>query len=215
MHAPLPWLRLPCALLLSAGLGACAGSVVPTEVRFPSLKPSPDPVQLLDSRPRQAHEYREEARRHTYKFLADDAMQPNPVELVAARIAAALPKEEQGSRIELRRLDIGFAIAPRPLLPTASDTNLGLSSTTPAAAIAAGLLVAYAMISAFNPARADDSGVAYIEVWIGADALRTAQTVAITRNIGAAQAVEAALASALDDLADQARGLKSGARSMR
>jgi hypothetical protein len=58
---------------------------------------------------------------------------------------------------------------------------------------------------------ADESGVAYIEVWVGSDRLRVAQTVPIGSGVGAVQAVETALAGALDGLASQARELKATA----
>ena len=96
---------------------------------------------------------------------------------------------------------------PHSLLPTASGTTLWVQSGTPAAAIAAGLLIGYGMLVALSHGPADESGVAYIEVSIGADSLRTAQTVAVTRNVSAGNAVEIALANALDDLALQARSL--------
>jgi hypothetical protein len=136
-------------------------------------------------------------------------MQPSPVDLVASRLGEALPQSLRGHTIELRRLDIGFLVAPRSLLPTSSDTSIAVPSGTPAGVIAAGVLLAYGMIAAFTGARADQSGVAYIEVGIGAESLRTAQTVTITGQVGAVQAVESALATALDDLADQARALRS------
>jgi len=163
---------------------------------------------MFDARPSQAREYREEGPSHTFKFFADDAMQPSPADLVASRIAASLPESARGRPIELRRLDIGFIVSPRSL-PGPSDVTLSMPSGTPAGAIAAGLLLAYGMIAAFNGARSNESGVAYIEVGIGPDLLRTAQTVSVARNVGAVQAVETALASALDDLADQARGLRT------
>ena len=161
---------------------------------------------MVDARPSQAREYREEGPRRRFRFFADDAMQPNPADLVASRIAAALPESARGRPIELRRLDIGFIVSPHSL-PGPSDVSLAMPSGTPAGAIAASLVLAYGMIAAFNGGRSDESGVAYIEVEIGGDLLRTAQTVSVARNVGAAQAVETALASALDDLADQARGL--------
>ncbi len=141
-------------------------------------------------------------------------MQPNAVDLVASRIAAALPESERGRPVELRRLDIGFLVSPRPLLPGSSDVSIALPSGTPAGAIAAGLLLAYGMIAAFHGPRASESAVAYIEVAIGADALRSAQTVSVGRSVGAAEAVETAFASALDDLAEQARGLTPRAQSV-
>jgi hypothetical protein len=206
-------LRRPL-LLLGLGLYGCAAVVVPTEVRFPSLKPGPDPVQMVDTRPPSAREYREQGRNQTYKFFADDAMRPNPVDLVASRIAAALPEAERDRPIELRRLDIGFLVSPRSLLPGSSDMSLPLPTGSPAAAVAAGLLLAYGMISAFHGSREDESAVAYIEVAIGTASLHTAQTVTVARSVGAAEAVETAFAIALDDLADQARELKPRARAM-
>jgi len=212
MAPPFRYLRLPL-LLLGLALGGCAAVVVPTQVRFPSLKAGPDPVQMVDARPPLAREYREQGRNQTYKFFADDAMQPNPVDLVASRIAAALPEGERDRPIELRRLDIGFLVSPRSLLPGSSDVNLGLPSGSAASAIAAGLLLAYGMIAAVHGPHTDASGVAYIEVAIGTDSLRTAQTVSVGHSVGAAEAVETALAIALDDLADQARELGPRAQS--
>ena len=193
-------------------LHGCATALVPTQVRFPSLKPGPDSVPMVDARPSQAHEYREEGPRQTFRFFADDAMQPSPSDLVASRIAAALPESARGRPIELRRLDIGFIVPPHSL-PGPSDVSLATPSGTPAAAIAAGLVIAYGMIAAFNGGRSDERGVAYIEVDIGGDLLRTAQTVSVARDVGAAQAVETALATALDDLADQARGINARGQS--
>jgi hypothetical protein len=190
-------------------LCGCAAVVVPTQVRFPSLKPGPDQVQMFDACSSQAREYREEGPGHAFKFLADGAMQPRPADLVASRIAAALPESARGRAIELRRLDIGSIVSPRWLLPGSSDVSLSVPSGTPAGAIAAGLVLAYGMIAAFNGARADASGVAHIEVGVRDDLLRTAQSVSVARNIGAVQAVETALASALDELADQARWLST------
>jgi hypothetical protein len=211
----LPQLLLRCrrwwlALALAGALGACATAVVvPTQVRFPSLSPGAEAVPLFDTRPSVAREYREAGRSHTFKFFADDAMRPSPVDLVASRLGEALPQSLRGRPIELRRLDIGFLVAPRSLLPTSSDTSIAVPSGTPAGAIAAGVLLAYGMIAALTGARTDQSGVAYIEVGIGAESLRSAQTVTITGQVGASEAVESALAIALDDLADQARALRS------
>ena len=200
--------------MLAVALCGCATVVVPTQVRFPALQPGADQVRLFDSRPSQAREYREEGQDLGFKFLGDDAIEPNPVALVASWIADALPASHRGRPIELRRLDIGFLVVPRSLLPTSSGTSLSVQSGTPAAAIAAGLLIAYGMIAASSHGPADESGVAYIEVWIGAESLRTAQTVAVTRNVSAGNAVEIAFANALDDLALQARALAPGAQGM-
>jgi hypothetical protein len=208
--SPLHCRRRSCALLLAVALGGCAAAVVvPSQVRFPTLSPGAETVPLLDTRPDGAREYRDEGRSRTFKFFADAAMQPSPVDLVASRVAAALPASQRSRPIELRRLDIGFVVSPRSLLPGSSDVSLAVQSGTPASAIAAGVLLAYGMIAAFTGARADQSGVAYIEVGVGTDSLRTAQTVTISGPVGATQAVETALASALDDLADQARALRS------
>src|SRR5271167_4353720 len=144
MAPPFSCLRPPL-LLLGLALAGCATLIVPTEVHFPSLKSGPDAVQMVDARPPLAREYREQGRGQTFKFFADDAMQPNPVDLVASRIAAALPEEQRDRRIELRRLDIGFLVAPRSLLPGSSDTSLAFPSGSPVAAIAAGVLLAYGM----------------------------------------------------------------------
>lgn len=163
---------------------------------------------MVDARPSQAREYREQGSRQTFRFFGDEAMQPSPADLVASRIAAALPESARSRPIELRRLDIGF-IVPAHSLPGPSDVSLAMPSGTPAAAIAAGLAIAYGMIAAMNGTRNDERGVAYIEVDIGGALLRTAQTVSVARDVGAAQAVETALATALDDLADQARGLSA------
>lgn len=211
MRAALPTrlcgVRLPSALLVTVALCGCATVVVPTQVRFPALQTGADQVRLFDSRPRQAREYREQGNDLNFKLLGDDAMQPNPVDLVASCMADALPASQRGRPIELRRLDIGFLVVPHPLLPTSSGTTISVQSGTPAAAIAAGLLIGYGMIAALTRGPADESGVAYIEVWIGGESLRTAQTVAVTQNVSAGAAVEIALANALDDLALQARAL--------
>lgn len=197
------------ALLLGIALCGCAAVVIPTQVRFPTLKPGSDPLPMRDTRPSEAREYREQGRDPVQTFLADDDMRPNPVDLVASRIADALPESHRGRAIELRRLDIGFLVSPRSLLPTSTGTSISAQSGTAASAIVAGVLLGYGIIAALAGARADESGVAYIEVWIGADSLRSAQSVTIARNVGAAQAVETAFAAALDDLASQARGLGS------
>ncbi|HEV2977039.1 MAG TPA: hypothetical protein VG425_05585 [Casimicrobiaceae bacterium] len=212
--SPLRCLRLSLGLPLAVALYGCATVVVPTQVRFASLRPSPESVQMVDARPGYAREYREQGGSQTFRFFADDAMQPNAVDLVSSRIAAALPASERGRPVELRRLDIGFLVSPRSLLPGSSDVSIALPSGTPAGAIAAGLLLAYGMIAAFHGPRTNESGVAYIEVAIGADALRTAQTVSVAHSVGAAEAVETAFASALDDLAEQARGLTPRAPSV-
>lgn len=211
MIAPLPaslrGLRWPAALLFFVALCGCAAVVVPTQVRFSSLRPGTDQVRLFDSRPSQAREHRQQDQGPRFEFLGDDAIKPDPVGLVASCIAEALSESHRGRRIELRRLDIGFLVVPHSWLPTSSATSLSFPSGTPAAAIAGGALLAYGMIAALSHGRTDESAVAHIEVWIGADSLRTAQTVAITRNVSAVDAVEAALASALDDLALQAHAL--------
>jgi hypothetical protein len=210
LNAPPRCWRLSGVLLFAVALGGCATAViVPTQVRFPTLSPGAEMMPLFDARPGGARAYREEGRNRSFRFFADDAMQPSPVDLVASRIAAALPPAQRGRPIELRRLDIGFLVSSRALLPGASDLSLAVPSGTPASAIAAGVLLAYGMIAAFTGARADQSGVAYIEVGVGGEALRTAQTVTISGPVGAGEAVETALASALDDLADQARALSS------
>src|SRR5271170_7479513 len=155
MAPPFCCLRPPL-LLLGLALAGCATLIVPTEVHFPSLKSGPDAVQMVDARPPLAREYRERGRNQTYKFFADDAMQPNPVDLVASRIAAALPEGERDRPIELRRLDIGFLVSPRSLLPGSSDMSIGLPTGSPAAAVAAVLLLAYGMITAFHGSREDE-----------------------------------------------------------
>ncbi len=164
-------------------------------------------MPLLDARPTPARDSREQGRGPTLQWLGDDAMQPSPVALGASRIAEALPPAQRGRAIGLRRLDSGFLVAPHPLLPSASNTGISLPSATPTAAIAAGVLLACGIISAWNGPGPEPSAVAYIEVRIGADALRSAQTVAAGHD-GAARAVETAFAAALDDLADQARTLR-------
>ena len=58
--SPLRCLRLPLGLPLAVALYGCATVVVPTQVRFASLKPSPESVQMVDARPRDAREYREQ-----------------------------------------------------------------------------------------------------------------------------------------------------------
>jgi hypothetical protein len=191
-------------LLPGIALCGCAAVIVPTQVRFPSLKAGPDAVQMVDVRPRTAREYREEGEGPKFKFFADDAMQPNAVGLIASRIAASLPAAQRDRPVELRRLDVGFLLSSRPLWPGSSNTSLSTQSGAPGAAIAAGLLLAYGMIAAIHTPRTDESAVAYIEVAIGADSLRAAQTVAVGRSVGAA---ETAFRSALDDLAEQARAL--------
>ncbi len=200
---------MAAAAFCAVALCSCATEVVPTQVRFPSLRPGPDRVQMFDSRPAQAREYREQGQGPAFKFLADDAMEPGPVGLVASCIAQALPAAQRGRPIELRRLDIGFLVAPRSLLPGGSGSSVSIASGTPGAAIAAGLLLGYGMIASLAHGRGDSSGVAYIEVRVGDESLRAAQTVAIARNGSASEAVETALASALDDLATQARALGS------
>lgn len=206
-------MRLPSALLLGVVLGGCATLVVPTQVRLPALEPGADQVRLLDVRPQEAREYREQGPDLDFKFLGDDAIVPNPVNLVASWLAEALPESRRGRPIELRRLDIGFRVVPRSLLPPPSGIGVSVQSGTPAAAIAAGILTGYAMIAALSRETADESGVAYIEVWIGGDSLRSAQTVAVSKQVSAGSAVELALANALDELSLQARALSSGERA--
>jgi hypothetical protein len=204
-------MRSLCALL-AAALGGCATVVVPTQVRFPALQPGADQVRLFDTRPNEAREYREQGPELSLKLLGDDAIEPNPVNLVASWMAEALPESQRGRPIELRRLDIGFLVVPHASLPAGSGTSISIQSGTPAAAIGAALLLAYGMIAALNRGPAEESGVAYIEVWIGGDSLRSAQTVAVSRSVSAGSAVESALANALDDLAQQARALPPPAR---
>jgi hypothetical protein len=206
-------MRLPSALLLAVVLGGCATVVVPTQVRLPSLEPGADQVRLLDVRPQEAREYREQGPDLNFKFLGDDAIAPNPVNLVASCLAEALPESHRGRPIELRRLDIGFRVVPHSLLPTSSGVGVSIQSGTPAAAIAAGILAGYAMIAALSGEATDESGVAYIEVWIGGELLRSAQTVAVSKQLSAGSAVELALANALDELSLQARALPTGERT--
>lgn len=206
---------LACSVagLLIVALSGCATVIVPTQIQFSSLKPSANAVQIFDTRPTQAREYREEGQGSTFKFLGDDALRPSPVELIASRMSESLPDSHRGRPIELRRLDIGFLISPRSL-PTSTGTTISVPSGTPAGAIIAGLVVAYGIIAMLNRGRADESGVAYIEVWVGSDQLRVAQTVPIANGVGAVQAVETALAGALDGLASQVRELKTTAGRM-
>lgn len=195
----------PGRALLSfvAGVSACATVVTPTDVRFASLEAGEKALPMFDTRPRQARQYREEG---AFRFLADDAMQPNPVGLVASRIAESLPASERGRPVELRRLDIGFLVSPRSLLPTSTGTTISTPSGSAAGAIVAGVTIAYGAIAALMRPRADESGVAYIEVFIGGDPLRAGRTVPLARS-GASEALEAALAGALDELGAQAKAL--------
>ena len=208
-----PRLQPLVACVLIVALTGCATVIVPTRVQFASLRPGVDLLQILDARPQQAREYREEGKGYTFKFFADDALRPNPVDLIATRLYASLPDSHRGRPIELRRLDIGFLVSP-PSLPTSSGTTISAPSGTPVAAVIAGLALAYGMIAMLTRATASESGVAYIELSVGSDQLRAAQTVAIARGGSAAEAVEAALANALDDLAAQARELKTPAEAL-
>jgi hypothetical protein len=201
------------ACLLFVALSGCATVVVPTQIQFSSLKPGADAVQMFDARPAQAREYREDGRAGTFKFLGDDALRPSAVDLIASRLFEALPASHRGRPVELRRLDVGFLVSPSSL-PTSTGTTISVSSDTPGGAIVAGLVLAYGMIATLTRARADERGVAYIEVWVGSDQLRAAQTVPIVSGVGAVQAVESALAAALDDLANQARELKTTTEHM-
>jgi hypothetical protein len=203
-----PRFRFFVACVLVAALTGCATVIVPTQVQFASLKAGGDVVQILDSRPPQAREYREEGKGYTFKFFADDALRPSPIDLLAARLYESLPDSHRGRPTELRRLDIGFLVSP-PSLPTSGGTTISVPSGTPVGAVIAGLALAYGMIAMLTRASASESGVAYIEISVGADQLRTAQTVPIARGGSAVEAVEAALANALDDLAAQARELRT------
>jgi len=194
--------------VLIAALAGCATVVVPTQVQFASLRPGTDFVQILDPRPPQAREYREEGKGYTLKFFADDALRPSPVAMIAARLYESLPDSHRGRPIELRRLDIGFLVSP-PSLPTSTGTTISVPSGTLIGAVIAGLALAYGMIATLSRAGASESGVAYIELSVGSDQLRTAQSVPVARGGSALEAVEAALAGALDDLAAQARELKT------
>jgi hypothetical protein len=191
-------------VLVVAGLSACATVVTPNDVRFASLYPGSETLSMFDTRPTQAREYREEGK---FRFLGDGGMQPNPVALVASRIAESLPASRRERPVELRRLDIGFLVSPRSLLPTSTGTTISTPQGSAASAIVAGLTIAYGMIAALTRSRADESGVAYIEVWVGGDQLRAARTVPFGRNSTAPEALEAALAAALDELAAQAKAL--------
>lgn len=209
MFRPRVTVLVACALI--AALTACATVVVPTQVQFSSLRPGVDVVQILDPRPPQAREYREEGKGYT--FFADDALRPSPIDLIASRLYESLPDSHRGRPIELRRLDIGFLVSPSSL-PTSGGTTISVPSGTPVGAVIAGLALAYGMIAMLTRAGASDSGVAYIEVSVGSDQLRSAQTVPIARRGSASEAVEAALAGALDDLAAQARELKTTAEAL-
>jgi hypothetical protein len=211
MFAPRATVFVACVQI--AALTGCATVIVPTQVQFASLKPGVDVVQILDPRPLQAREYREEGKGYTFKFFADDALRPSPVDLIATRLYQSLPDSHRGRPIELRRLDIGFLVSP-PSLPTSGGTTISVPSGTPVGAVIAGLALAYGMIAMLTRANASESGVAYIEVSVGADLLRSAQTVPIARGGSAVEAVEAAVAGALDDLALQARQLKTTAEAL-
>ena len=194
----------PRALLaVVAVISACASVVTPTDVRFAALEPGAKAFPLFDTRPREAREYREEG---DYRFLADDAMQPNPVGMVASRMAESLPASQRGRPVELRRLDIGFLVSPRSLLPTSTGTTVSTPPDSAAGAIVAGLTVAYGAIAALTRPRADTSGVAYIEVWVGRDPLRAASSVPLATR-SAPEALETALGAALGELAAQAKAL--------
>jgi len=211
MFAPRVTVFVACVLI--AALTSCATVIVPTQVQFASLRPGMDVVQILDPRPQQAREYREEGKGYTFKFFADDALRPSPIDLLAARLYQSLPDSHRGRPIELRRLDIGFLVSP-PSLPTSGGTTISVPSGTPVGGVIAGLALAYGMIAMLTRAGASESGVAYIEILVGPDQLRTAQTVPIARGGSAVEAVEAALAGALDDLAAQARELKTTAEAL-
>ena len=210
--SPFRCLRLP---LLSLGLAlcGCAAVVVPTEVRFASLKPGRDPAQMVDTRPPAAHEYREQgATRRTSSLPTTPCSRTRSI----WSPRASPPRCRQRSAAAHRAAPPRHRLSrPAPILaPRLVDLSLGLPAGSPAAALAAGLLLAYGMIAAFHGSREDESAVAYIEVAIGAASLRTAQTVTVAHSVGAAEAVETAFAIALDDLADQARELKPRVQAM-
>lgn len=197
-----------CFAALAIGLlSGCATVVIPTQVQLASLTPGTRLLALVDGRPSEARDYREEGQGYLRKYLADEGLQPRAFDLVASRLADALPEPYRTRPIEVRRLDVGFLISPNAL-PTSSDTTLSLASGTSVGVAAVAVLVGYGLIAAINRSRANESGIVFIEVWVGDDQLRSAQNVAITRNVGAAQALESALAAALDELANRARELK-------
>ena len=193
------------AALAVAFACACTTAPVPDEVQLVSLKPGAQFAALIDARPQEAKDQGRSG--YVRKYLPDDAVQPRALDLVASRLGESLPESYRGRALELHRLDVGFLISPN-VLPTSSDTTLSLAPSTPGSVVAAAVLVGYGLIAAVNRGRSNEMAVASIDVWIGEQQLRSARTVAITRDVGAAKALESALAAALDDLEEQALELK-------
>jgi len=199
------WAHPQLAALAAVCICACATVDVPDEVQLVTLRADAQAVQLVDARAMDARE-RQQGRGYVRKFLADDAIQPRALDLVASRLGEALPESYRGRAAELHRLDVGFLLSPNAL-PTASDTTLSLPSTTAGGIVAAAVLLGYGLIKAVNRGHSDNLAIASIDVWIGENQLTSARTVPIGGDMRAAKAIESALASALDDLAHQAREL--------
>jgi hypothetical protein len=193
------------AALTAVFVCACATVEVPDEVQLVTLRPGHQAVWLIDARaidPRDRHQ----GRGYVRKFLADDAIQPRALDLLASRLGEALPESHRGRAVELHRLDVGFLLSPNAL-PTSSDTTLSLPSTTSGGVVAAAVLLGYGLIKAINHGHSDSLAIASIDVWIGEKELTSARTVQIGADMRPAKALESALASALDELAQQAREL--------
>jgi len=199
------WAHSQLAALAAVCVCACATVDVPDEVQLVTLRPGAQAVRLVDARTTDAPE-RQQGRGYVRRFLADDAIQPRALDLLASRLGEALPESYRGRAAELHRLDVGFLLSPNAL-PTSSDTTLSLSSTTSGGIVAVAVLLGYGLIKAVNRGYSDNRAIASIDVWIGENQLTSARTVPISGDMRAAKAMESALASALDDLAHQAREL--------
>ncbi|HKE42003.1 MAG TPA: hypothetical protein VKG21_19400 [Casimicrobiaceae bacterium] len=199
------WAHPRLVALTAVFVCACATVEVPDEVQLVTLRPGAQAVRIIDVRAIDPRE-RQQGRGYVRKFLADDAIQPPALDLLASRLGEALPDSYRSRTVELHRLDIGFLLSPNAL-PTSSDTTLSLPSTTSGGLVAVAVLLGYSLIRAINHGHSDNLAIASIDVWIGENQLTSARTVPIGADMRAAKAMESALASALDELAQQARDL--------
>jgi hypothetical protein len=199
------WAHARLAALAAVFVCACATVDVPDEVQLVTLRPGAQAVRLIDARATDPRE-RQEGRGYVRKFLADDAIQPRALDLLASRLGEALPESYRGRAVELHRLDLGFLLSPNAL-PTSSDTMLSLPSTTSSGVVAVAVLLGYGLIKSINRSHSDNLAIASIDVWIGENQLTSARTVSIGGDMRAAKAMESALALALDEVGQQAREL--------
>lgn len=190
------------ALFLAAG---CATVTVPDRVDLTPAKAKTASVKLVDQRPPAAREYREDAFGGSRKLFADAVFRPPVTDLLAARVGEAMPEHLRGLDVDLVQLDVGFLV-----VPPASRGGAGqpfIPYGVPAGAAIIGSLIAAGIIAGIDRARAEESAIAFIEIRVGNDALRATRTVTINKDTTTAKALDAAVAAAIDDLAQQTADL--------